>query len=152
MSLYLVLDGDRPLWIAHESLADGRARIYVWEPQTGPFHYNGGTSYDYHADQDDTYAPLTRAEAEQAMREGLIWHIRDENTDHFLTRLRRQNDSLDPRQVLDEAYADPTPRRRAPGLHRGRRGVLRAAVASRGRLALATPAAGPQISTFAGPQ
>lgn len=104
MTLYLVTEEGRRLWVAYESRADDRARIYVYVPNTGRFHYNSGASHDYYVDGELTFTPVTRTQAEQAMREDVGQLHRAAKHDQ-LDRYRNDTGSLDPADVLANAYS-----------------------------------------------
>ncbi|MCC4250175.1 MULTISPECIES: hypothetical protein [Microbacterium] len=113
MSLLLVTEDDRKLWIAHESDA---GRLYVYVPNTGKFHRNRGLAHDYYGEQELTYSPLSDAAAREAIREGVIGRLDARRKGPQLEQYRADPHALDPDVVIDDGsqeWVEPSPRARA---------------------------------------
>lgn len=111
MSLYLVKDGDRQLWVAHETDA---GQLYVYVPNTGRFHRNRGLAADFYGEQHYSYEPLSGAEVQDAVRDK-VGKLDGRTKRAQLDRYTADAAALDLDDVLGElavAYT-PSPQRRA---------------------------------------
>ncbi|GAA0961567.1 hypothetical protein GCM10009554_78250 [Kribbella koreensis] len=101
MSLYLVKDGGRFVWVAALIGED----IYTYVPDTGKFHRNEGLRDDYFMAQDLQYERVTVSKARAVIDAGLEPLDEDLMGDH-LDDWRRDAEALAPEQVFASHVAD----------------------------------------------
>jgi hypothetical protein len=101
MSLYLVMDGDRFVWVAALIGED----IYTYVPNTGNFHRNEGLRDDFFMAQDLQYEQVTVSKAKAVIDSGLEPLDEELMGDH-LEDWRRDPQALVPEQVFASVVAD----------------------------------------------
>jgi hypothetical protein len=101
MSLYVVRDGERFVWIAALLAED----IYTYVPNTGKFHLNEGLRDDFFMAQDLQYEQVTVSKA-KAMIDAGIEPVDEELMADSLTRWRSDPEQFDPEQVFASVVAD----------------------------------------------
>ncbi|MDX6260559.1 MAG: hypothetical protein QOH84_2247 [Kribbellaceae bacterium] len=101
MSLYLVKDGDRFVWVAALIGED----IYTYVPNTGNFHRNAGLRDDFFMAQDLQYERVTVSKARAVIDAGLEPLDEDLMGDH-LDDWRQDPEALVPEQVFASVVAD----------------------------------------------
>jgi hypothetical protein len=101
VSLYIVKDGERFVWVAARLGAD----IYTYVPNTGKFHRNEGLRDDFFMEQDLQYEETTVTGAKAAIEAGLEPLDEQVMADH-LTDWRADSAAFDPEQVFAAVVAD----------------------------------------------
>lgn len=101
MSLYVVRDGERFVWIAALLAED----IYTFVPNTGKFHLNEGLRDDYFMTRNLQYEQITVAKA-KAMIEAGLEPVDEELMADSLTRWRSDPEQFHPEQVFASVVAD----------------------------------------------
>jgi hypothetical protein len=100
MSLYLVRDGERFVWVAALLGED----IYTYVQNTGKFHRNAGLRDDFFMAQDLQYEQVTVGKAKAVIESGLEPLDEDVMGDH-LEEWRNDPEGLDPEQVFASVVA-----------------------------------------------
>ena len=101
MSLYIVRDGERFLWVA----AVLGEEVYCYVPDLGTFHRNDGLRDDYFMDRDLQYERIAVARAQELLRGGLQPLDAEVMADH-LAEWREDPGALAPEQVFASVVAD----------------------------------------------
>lgn len=101
MSLYIVKDGDKPIWVAARLGAD----IYAYVPNTGKFHRNEGLRDDFFMERVLQYEETTVNGAKAAVEAGLEPLDEQVMADH-LKDWRNDQAAFDPEQVFAAVVAD----------------------------------------------
>lgn len=68
MTLYLVKDGDRELWVAYQ---DDQARMWAYDGHTGKFHRSRPLYLDFFWDKENQYTAIDDAQAREAIARGV---------------------------------------------------------------------------------
>lgn len=97
MSLYLVKDDSRPLWVAHMT---EDVLMYVWVPNTRHFHLNKGLTHDFCWDQELTYEPITAEAARELLDEGTVGKLDRRKKQAQLERYAADEAALTAEDVL----------------------------------------------------
>jgi hypothetical protein len=101
MSLYIVKDGDRFVWLAALLAED----IYTYVPNTGKFHLNSGLRHDYFVERRLQYEEVTVVRAQAAIDKGMEPLDEKLMADH-LRRWQVDPAPLDPEHVFAAVVAD----------------------------------------------
>lgn len=101
MSLYVVREGERFVWLAALLGED----VYTYVPNTGRFHLNEGLREDYFMTRDLQYEEITAAKA-QALIEAGIDDLDEDLMEDSLARWRSAPEQLAPDQVYAASVAD----------------------------------------------
>lgn len=98
MKLYLVKDGDRPVWVA----ALAHETMYGYVVNTGKFHDNNALRNDYYMERDFTYEEIGSAEARRLI-DNVIRPFDEAKYAEPLAKWRADPKPLDPAEVLSMA-------------------------------------------------
>ncbi|TDD42332.1 hypothetical protein E1263_42245 [Kribbella antibiotica] len=101
MSLYIVKDGERFLWVA-AALGD---EVYSFVPDLGTFHRNDGLRDDFFMERELQYEQITVTRAKALIESGLQPLDGEVMADH-LTDWRSDPAALAPEQVFASVVAD----------------------------------------------
>ncbi|MFI6720292.1 hypothetical protein ACIBGM_33840 [Kribbella sp. NPDC050470] len=101
MSLYVVRDGERLLWVVAVVGED----VYGFVPETGNFHRNEGLRGDFFVEQELQYEQITVSRAKALIEAGLDPLDPDVMADH-LTEWRADPKAFVPEQVFATVVAD----------------------------------------------
>lgn len=101
MSLYVVRDGERFVWIAALLAED----IYTYVPNTGKFHLNEGLRDDFFMARNLQYEQVSVVKAKAMIDTGLE-PADEELMADSLARWRSDPEQFDPEQVFASVVAD----------------------------------------------
>lgn len=111
MTLYLVSDGDREVWVAYQ---DDEARMWCYDGHLGRFQFSESLYKDFFWDKENQYTAIDDAQAREAIARGvgkydlrkLEW-LRDEH------KSASPDDVLESEQVLAAVEIAPSKEQRA---------------------------------------
>lgn len=106
MTLYLVSDGDREVWVAYQ---DDKARMWAYDGHTGDFHLSEPLYQDFFWEKENQYTAIDDAQARKAIARGVgKYDLRKLGWLRERHKSAGREDRLSPEQVLAVVAVTPS--------------------------------------------